>query len=65
MLYNAEYSEVYTTDNLVLVGNLNAGGATMEETRNECRIFVGKPLGKRPTGRLRRTWISNIKDGPS
>jgi hypothetical protein len=29
--------------------------------RNMCRILVGKPKGKRPLGRLRRSWVDNIK----
>jgi hypothetical protein len=29
--------------------------------RNACRIFVGKPEGKRPLGRPRRSWVENIK----
>jgi hypothetical protein len=33
----------------------------MEEKRNACRIFVGKPEGKRPLGRQRRRWVDNIK----
>jgi hypothetical protein len=28
---------------------------------NACRIFVGKPEGKRPLGRPRRRWVDNIK----
>jgi hypothetical protein len=35
--------------------------ACMEEVRNAYRIFVGKPEGKRPLGRLRRRWEDNIK----
>jgi hypothetical protein len=35
--------------------------APMGETRNEHRIFVGKPEGKRPLGRPRRRWVDNIK----
>jgi hypothetical protein len=31
------------------------------EKRNECRILVGKPEGKRPLGRPRRRWAGNIK----
>jgi hypothetical protein len=31
------------------------------EKRNACRIFVGKPEGKRPLRRQRRRWICNIK----
>jgi hypothetical protein len=33
----------------------------MVEKRNAYRIFVGKPEGKRPPGRLRRMWEDNIK----
>jgi hypothetical protein len=29
--------------------------------RNEYRILVGKPEGKRPLGRLRHRWVDNIK----
>jgi hypothetical protein len=29
--------------------------------RNPYRILVGKPEGKRPLGRPRRTWVDNIK----
>jgi hypothetical protein len=31
------------------------------EKRNACRIFVGKPEGKRPLGRPRRRWVENMK----
>jgi hypothetical protein len=33
----------------------------MGEKRNEYRILVGKPEGKRPLGRQRRKWVDNIK----
>jgi hypothetical protein len=33
----------------------------MGAKRNAYRILVGKPEGKRPLGRLRRTWVGNIK----
>jgi hypothetical protein len=29
--------------------------------RNAYRLLVGKPEGKRQTGRPRRTWLDNIK----
>jgi hypothetical protein len=29
--------------------------------RNECRILMGKPEGKRPLGKPRRSWGDNIK----
>jgi hypothetical protein len=34
---------------------------TNGEKRNAYRIFVGKPEGKRPLGRLTRRWVDNIK----
>jgi hypothetical protein len=33
----------------------------MGKKRNAYRILVGKPEGKRPLGRPRRTWVDNIK----
>jgi hypothetical protein len=33
----------------------------MGDKRNEYRIFVGKPKGKRPPGRPRRTWMDILK----
>jgi hypothetical protein len=33
----------------------------MGEKRNAYRILVGKPEVKKPTGRLRRRWVDNIK----
>jgi hypothetical protein len=31
------------------------------EKRNAYRIFVGKPEGRRPLGRPRRSWVNNSK----
>jgi len=33
----------------------------MGEERGMCRVLVGKPDGRRPLGRPRRTWEDNIK----
>jgi len=33
------------------------------ESRSVYRVLVGKPEGKRPFGRPRRTWEDNIKMG--
>jgi hypothetical protein len=35
--------------------------STNAEERNECRILVRKPEGKRPAGRPERRWVDNIK----
>jgi hypothetical protein len=35
--------------------------ARMREERNTYRLLVGKPEGKRPLGRLRRWWVSNVR----
>jgi hypothetical protein len=35
--------------------------STNVEKRNAYRILVGKPEGKRPTGRPRRRWVDNMK----
>jgi hypothetical protein len=33
----------------------------MGEKRNVYRLLVGKPEGRRPLGRPRRTWLDNIR----
>jgi hypothetical protein len=35
--------------------------STKGEKRNTCRIFAGRPEGKRTLGRPRRRWVNNIK----
>jgi hypothetical protein len=35
--------------------------ARMGEKRNVYRLLAGKPEGKRPVGRPRRTWKNNIR----
>jgi hypothetical protein len=35
--------------------------ARKRATKNAYRILVGKPEGKRPLGRPRRSWVDNIK----
>jgi hypothetical protein len=34
--------------------------ARIGERRNAYKLLVGKPEGKRPLGRPRRTWVDNI-----
>jgi hypothetical protein len=33
----------------------------MGEKKNTCRLFMGKPEGKRPLGRPRRKCVNNIR----
>ena len=33
----------------------------VEEVRSAFQILTGKPIGKRPSRRLRRTWEDNIR----
>jgi hypothetical protein len=35
--------------------------ARMGEMKCECKIFIGKPVGKRPLGRPRHIWEDNIR----
>jgi hypothetical protein len=35
--------------------------STKGEKRNDYRLSVGKPEGKRPLGRTRRRWVDNIR----
>ena len=35
--------------------------ACMGEERGVYRVLVGKPEGRRPLGRPRRTWVDNIR----
>ena len=65
-LHNEELSDRYTLPNIVRVVKSRrmrwAGHvARMEEGRGVHRVLVGKPEGKRPLGRPRRSWEDNIK----
>jgi hypothetical protein len=35
--------------------------ARMGEKRNAYSLLVRKPEGKRPLGRLKRTWVDNVR----
>ena len=65
-LYNEELVDLYSSANIVRVikwrkmkwmGHV----ARMGERRDVYRILMGKPEGKRPLGRPRRSWEDNIK----
>jgi transcription termination factor 2 len=64
-LYNEELHNLYSSSIIRIIKSRRmrwAGHmARMGEKRNVYRLFVGKPVGKRPLGRLRRRWIDNIK----
>ena len=63
---NSPFSDLYSLPNIVPVGKSRrmrwAGHvARMGEGRGVHRVLVGKPEGKRPMGRPRRSWENNIK----
>jgi len=65
-IHNEELSGVYSLPNIVRVVKSRrmrwAGHvARMGQGRGVHRVLVGKPEGKRPLGRPRRTWEDNIK----
>jgi len=66
-LHNEEFSILYSLPNIVRVFKsrrmrwAGAHAACMGEGRRVHRILVGKPEGKRPLGRPRRSWEDNIK----
>ena len=64
-LHNEELNDLYYSPNIVRVVKSRrmrwAGHvARMEERRGIYRVLVGKPEGKRPRGRPRRSWEDNI-----
>ena len=65
-MHNAELHALYSSPNIIRnlksrrlrwVGHV----ARMEQSRNACRVLVGKPDEERPLGRPRRRWEDNIK----
>jgi hypothetical protein len=65
-LHNEELRDLYSSPSIIRIINSRrmrwAGHvAQMGEKRNECRLLVGKPEGKRPLGTPRRRWVNNIK----
>jgi hypothetical protein len=39
------------------------GHLARRDKRTAYRLLLGKPEGKRPLGRIRRSWVDNIKMG--
>jgi hypothetical protein len=65
-LHNEELHNFYSAPNLIRMYKSRrmrwAGHvARMGETRNACRILVGKPEAKTPLGRPRCRWVDSIK----
>jgi hypothetical protein len=66
VLHNEELHNLYSSPNMIRMfksRRLRRAGhvARMGETRNACRILVGKPDVKRALGRPRRRSVDNIK----
>jgi hypothetical protein len=65
-LHNEELHNLYSSPSIIRIIKSRmmrwAGHvARMDEKRNVYRLLVGKPEGKRPLGRPRRSWVDNIK----
>jgi hypothetical protein len=65
-LHNEELRDLYSSPSKIRIIKSRmmrwAGHVTrMGEKRNACRLFMGKPEGKRPLGGPRRRWVDNIR----
>jgi len=65
-LHNKELNDLYSSPNIIgMIKSRRmrwaAHVAHMRERRGACRVFVGKPEGKKPLGRPRHRWEDNIK----
>jgi hypothetical protein len=65
-LHNEEHPDLYSSSSITRMtklGRMKWEGhvARMKEKRNTYRLFVGKPEGNRPLGRLSCRWVDNIK----
>jgi hypothetical protein len=64
-LRNEELHDLYSSPSIIRIMKAKrmrwAGHvARMGEKRNEYRLLVGKPGGRRPLGRTRCRWMNNI-----
>jgi hypothetical protein len=65
-LHNEELHDLYSSPSIIRIIKVRrmrwAGNvARMVEKRNAYRLLVGKPEGRRPLGRPRRSWLHNIR----
>jgi hypothetical protein len=65
-LHNEELNDLYSSSSIIRIIKARrmrwAGHvARMGKKRNAYRLLVGKPEGRRPLGRPRRTWLHNIR----
>jgi hypothetical protein len=64
---NEELRDVYSSPSIIRIIKSRRmrweGNAARIKNRNAYRILVGKPEGKRPLGRPRRSWVDKIKTG--
>jgi hypothetical protein len=65
-LHNEELHNLYSSPSIIRIiksRRMRWAGhvAQMGEKKNVYKLLVGKPEGKRPLGRPRRSWIDNIK----
>jgi hypothetical protein len=61
-LHNEELPDLYSSPSIIRIiksRRMRWAGhvARMGEKMNACRLLVGKPEGRRPLGRPRRTWL--------
>jgi hypothetical protein len=65
-IYNEDLHNLYSSPSIIRMiksRRMRWAGhvARMGKKRNAYKILVGKPEGKRPSGRPRRRWVDNIK----
>jgi hypothetical protein len=65
-LHNEELHNLSSTPSIIRIIKMRrmrwvGHVARMGEKKNVYRLLIGKPEGKRPLGRPRRSWMDNIK----
>jgi len=65
-LHNEELNDLYSSPNIVRVTKSRrmrwtGHVARKDEERGVYKVLVGKPEGKRPLGRPRRSWVDNSR----